>query len=140
MRTLLCTLVILASTANASPWQKKCSATLDAARKSAAKIDPALAKVAVVAEELGSEEQVKLKLGTAPSSVPSVISAGKVAGEARDWESTDETTSTGEYHYVASRGFATGHVLIMLTMWKKPVAHQLADVFRAALEACFADK
>ena len=140
MRSLICILIALAaSTATASPWQKKCAATLDAARKSAAKVDPAFAKVTVVSDELGSEEQVKLKLGT-DRPIPSVILAGKTASEAGDWESTDETTSNGDYHYVANRKFATGHALMMLTIWKKPVTKQLVDVFRPALEACFTEK
>lgn len=139
MRYFCIAIVLSASAATASPWRTKCAATLDAARKSAVKIDPAFAKVTVVSDEIGSEEQVKLKLGT-DRPIPSVFLAGKAPGEAADWESTDETTSNGDYHYVANRKFATGHALMMLTIWKKPIAKQLVEVFRPALEACFSEK
>jgi hypothetical protein len=139
MRTVACVLFVSA-TASASPWQTRCTASLDAARKAAAKLAPELGKVAVTPDKLGSEEQVAIKLG-GEAGLPSVVSAHAGArNDASDWESTDETTSTGEYHLVASRRFADGGALVMLTMWKKPVAQQLAQLFKPALEKCFAGR
>ncbi|HUJ62148.1 MAG TPA: hypothetical protein VLX92_26760 [Kofleriaceae bacterium] len=137
IRVLIYILVTSASLAHASPWQTSCKVELERARHAASKIDPGLGKLAIATKQLGSDELVELAL-PAGNPAGTVLAKKTKSDDATDWQVTDETTSTGDYHLIAGRHTTTGSVLLVLTSWKKPVAAQLADVFRPALDACLA--
>jgi hypothetical protein len=133
--------------AHASPWQQKCAALLDDARAKAVAIEPAYKAVQATPDGEGeSQEHVKIRL---PRDVaaPIVLArrdskpAGSGAGGGSNntgWDTFEETTPSGEYHLMLQRIDGAGSALLNLTIWKKPTAQKLADVFKPALDACIA--
>jgi hypothetical protein len=145
MRAVVLAVVLGAGVAHASPWQERCTAVLEDARAKAAAIEPAYKHVQATQDGEGeSQEHVKIRLPR-DIAAPIVLArrdskpAGSGGGSNNTgWDTFEETTPSGEYHLMLQRIDGGGSALLNLTIWKKPVAQKLADVFKPALDACIA--
>jgi hypothetical protein len=131
--------------AHGSPWQQRCSALLDDARVKAVAIEPAYKQVQATQDGEGeSQEHVKIRLPR-DIAAPIVLArrdskpAGSGGGSNNTgWDVYEETSPSGEYHVMLQRIDGAGSALLNLTIWKKPTAQKLVDVFKPALDACIA--